>query len=246
MNSTTDLQREELEGCLQLGMEREALNLTRRILARKRVGLKAFRSAVDALLIFADGLHYWRHRVVRAFDQLNNREKAKASPQMFHFYVSLNLWEDAGHFLPKKPASAHELLFSMWTLLQLDRVTEAGNLRMACCRLLNKAGPDFEQSCMIEAMGAYLMKTRDLDLGEKYWWLGTDLWPFAPQAWERLAKLHAMRGLEVAHCAFEFMRSEEDVNEAIGISPEDVDVLRQAFRRHAKSFARVVDGRKGW
>ena len=56
MNIDLALLREELEGCLHLGMEREALQLAGRILRCNNLNAIAFNSAVNALLICEDRL----------------------------------------------------------------------------------------------------------------------------------------------------------------------------------------------
>jgi hypothetical protein len=162
---------------------------------------------------------------------------------MLQFYVSLDLWEQAGRFLPRKPVNAQDFLFSMWTLLHLDRIDEANRLGAMRHRLFLRADSDFEKSCIVEAMGSLLMKTRQLDLGEKTWRLGTELPPFAPNSWERLAQLHALRGLEVTEEAIEFIRRQGDVDENIGIPWEQTKSLQEAMCRYAKGFTHIVDSR---
>lgn len=67
MNIDLALQREELEGCLHLGMERETLRLAGRILRSQNLNATAFNSAVNALLICEDRLGRWLGRVESAF-----------------------------------------------------------------------------------------------------------------------------------------------------------------------------------
>jgi len=56
MNIDMALLREELEGCLHLGMEPEALRLARRMLRSYNLNPTAFDSAINALLICEDRL----------------------------------------------------------------------------------------------------------------------------------------------------------------------------------------------
>ncbi|NBR87180.1 MAG: hypothetical protein EB141_16355 [Verrucomicrobia bacterium] len=155
MNIDLALHREELEGCLHLGMEREALRLAARILRSESINAVAFDSAVNALLICENRLARWVDRVESAFVVLSRRDQPKSAKAMFHFYVSLNRWTDAVRFLPRRPATAEALLFSMWTLLNLRRIEEAEPLYQASIRKFKRAEDEFEQSCLLEAMGCY-------------------------------------------------------------------------------------------
>jgi len=149
------LLREELEGCLHLGMEREALRLAGRILRSHNINATNFDSAVNALLICEARLGRWLGRVESAFAALSRRDQRKSAKAMFNLYVSLNRWTDAARFLPRRPATAEELLFSMWTLLNLRRIEEAEPIYKASVRRFKRVEDEFEQSCLLEAMGCY-------------------------------------------------------------------------------------------
>lgn len=70
VNMDLALLREELEGCLHLGMERQALRLAGRILRSQNLNAIAFDSAVNALLICENRLRRWLARVESAFAAL--------------------------------------------------------------------------------------------------------------------------------------------------------------------------------
>jgi hypothetical protein len=252
MNIDMALLREELEGCLHLGMEREALRLAGRILRTQNLNATAFDSAINALLICEDRLGRWVARVESAFAALNRRDQRRCSTAMFNFYVSLNRWTDAARFLPRRPASAEELLFSMWTLLNLRRMEEASALLNTCYRWFTSTDDEFEESCLAEAIAACEAQTGSWAAAETMWQLGADRWPFAPQAWEGLVKLNALRGLLTANQVFRFVsrarRTHEcqSPNAKVPCAPEQLEVWDQDLHRHAKHLAKVIPAKERW
>lgn len=250
MNIDLTLLREELEGCLHLGMEREALRLAARILRAGTLNAAAFDSALNALLICEDRLGRWRNRVESAFAALTPRDQHKVSRAMFNFHVSLNRWNDAARFMPRQPAGAEELLFSVWTLLHLRRTEEATSLFKGCRRRYRNATDDFERSCLLEAAGCLLAQIGEWGEAEAVSERGSGFWPFASNAWERLVKLHALRGLMTANEVFEFLRHERErmssPNAKVPCTPERLNELDLDFHRHAGHLARVIPARERW
>ena len=252
MNIDLALQREELEGCLHLVMEREALRLAGRILRSDNINAIAFESAVRALLICENRLGRWLGRVEPAYASLNRRDQRKVSKAMFNFYVSLDRWTDAARFLPRRPATAEELLFSMWTLLNLRRTEEATALLNTCYRWFTSTDDEFEESCLAEAIAVCEAQNGSWGEAEAMWQLGAGRWPFAPQAWEGLVKLNALRGLLTAKKVFRFVSRARRTHECqtpnakAKCTPEQLEVLARDFHRHAKHLAKVIPAKERW
>ena len=171
---------------------------------------------------------------------------------MFNFYVSMNRWTDAALFLPRRPATSEQLLFSMWTLLNLRRLEEATALSKACYRRFIRTNDEFEESCIAEAIAACEAQNGSWGAAETIWQLGADRWPFAPQAWEGLVKLNALRGLLTANQVFRFVsrarRTHEcqSPNAKVPCAPEQLEVLDRDFHRHAKQLAKVIPAKERW
>ena len=253
MNIDLALQREELEGCLHLGMEREALRLAGRILRAANLNSTAFNSAVSALLICENRLRRWRGRVESAFAALSRRDQRKSAKVMFNLYVSLNRWNDAARFLPRRPATAEELLFSMWTLLNLRRMEEAELIYKASVRKFRRVEDEFEQSCLLEAMGCYWAQNRDWGAAEYACERGADFWPFAPQAWQRLVKIQAARGWQMATELFSLvgLESSQQIPGASTTSTnhgtaKDLVEQKTLLDRQAARLAKVVPAKERW
>lgn len=253
MNIDLALLREELEGCLHLGMEREALRLAGRILRSQNLNATAFDSAINALLICEDRLGRWVARVESAFAALSRRDQRRCSTAMFNFYVSLNRWTDAARFLPRRPATAEELLFSMWTLLNLRRMEEAAALLHRVRRCFGRTKDEFERSCLLEAAGCLFAQEGDWGQAESVSERAKEFWPFAPNAWERLVKIHSLRGLLSANEVFDFVRRERDradshlsPNAKASCTSERLNELDLNFHRHAKHLAKVIPAKERW
>ncbi len=254
MNIDLALQREELEGCLHLGMEREALRLAGRILRAANLNATTFDSAVNALLICESRLARWIGRLESAFADLSRRDQWKSAKAMFNLYVSLNRWNDAARFLPRRPATAEELLFSMWTLLSLRRMEEAEVTYQVSVRRFRRVEEDeFEESCLLEAIGCYWAQNQDWGAAEYACETGGDCWPFAPQAWQRLVKIQAVRGWQMATELSAAI--DEDVSERLtGASPtttehgtaEDLAEQKALLDRQATRLAKVVPAKERW
>lgn len=252
MNIDLALQREELEGCLHLGMERESLRLAGRLLRSNNINAVAFDSAVNALLICEDRLGLWTGRVESGFAGLSRRDQRRVSKVLFNFYVSLERWTAAARFLPRRPADAQEVLFSMWTLLNLRRMEEATALSNACYRRFMRTNDEFEESCLAEAIAACEAQVGSWGAAETMWQLGAERWPFAPQAWEGLVKLNALRGLLTANKVFRFVsrarRTHEcqSLNAKTRCATEQLSELDVNFHRHARHLAKVIPAKERW
>ncbi|MEN9677419.1 MAG: hypothetical protein RIS76_3315 [Verrucomicrobiota bacterium] len=253
MNIDLALQREELEGCLHLGMEREALRSAGRLLRAANLNATIFDSAVNALLICEDRLARWTGRVESAFADLSRRDQLKSAKVMFNLYVSLNRWNDAARFLPRRPATAEELLFSMWTLLNLRRIQEAEPIYKASVRKFKRVEDEFDQSCLLEALGCYWAQNRDWGAAEYASERGADFWPFAPQAWQRLVKIQAVRGWQMAtelSAAIDQGCSERETGSSAAASNHgtSADLVEQKalLDRQAARLSKVVPAKERW
>ena len=252
MNTVMELRREELEGCLQLGLEKQSLHHAGRILVARRISASGFQSAVGALLVCENHLRRWVRRVESGFARLNPQEQREAASQMLSFYVSLNRWDDAARFLPSRPTTAEELLFSMWTLLNLRRMDEASALLKLCRRHFKRTKDEFERSCVLEAAGCLYAQEGSWGHAESASVRGTEFWPFAPNAWERLVKLQALRGLMTANEVFDFVsrarRTHEcqSPNAKVPCAPEQLEDLDRDFHHKAAHLAKVIPAKERW
>ena len=244
----------ELEGYLELGMTKETLTVARAILKQHPVIASSFCQAVTALLIKADKLKPWQLLIENTYDSLNRKEKKQAAIEMLHFYVSIKDWKKAANFVPKRTNDPMDLLFSMWTWLELKEIEKAKIICKKCLRLLRKVDPDddFVASSLLEAVASYHAQTGDWHQAERVWKYGRKYPWFAENAWEGLVRLHAYRGFLEANNAFESVKGKdflEDKNLALMLpdnSSERSAQVDKIFHRYAKHLAKVIPAKERW
>lgn len=241
----------ELDGYCELGMANEALALCRKLLRCKQINARAFEAVVTTLLIQADHLKRWRRALERAFENLPLNARPNVTGKLFHFYVSVADWNAAFSFLPKKPTTCADLLFSMWTLLELRKTDEAKKIFRKCRRELHPDLDEQDMSSLTEAMASHLAQSGDWPAAARFWRLGSQLESFAPNAWEGLIKLHAYDGLLQANEAFDAIRSEEFWDSSTDVMlPGNTNEIRRLldkkFHRLAKHLAKVIPAKERW
>lgn len=249
----------ELQGYMELGMERESLSAARQVLRSTQISAGEFWHATDAVLVQANRLKPWRRVIETAFGRLNAAGQEKCSRKLFQFFVALSDWKAARPIIPKSSNDPSDLLFSMWTLLELREMEQAQRVYNRCQRIWRNHVPseasdedsEFVVSILTEAMAAYLAQRRKWQQAEELWSIGQDLWPFAPNAWEGLTKLHALRGLLKANDVFDYVRDDEFwSNSCVLNTQQNALAMRRAadieFHRYAKHFAKIVPARERW
>ena len=244
----------ELDGYLELGMKKETLTVARAILKQRPVSGSELSQAVNAILIEADKLKSWQLLVENAYKSLKRTEKRDAAIMMLHFYVSLEDWKKAAIFVPKRTNNTTDLLFSMWTWLQLKEMEKAQIICKKCLRMLRKVDScdDFVASSLLEAVASYHAQAGDWDFAERAWKCGRKYPWFVENAWEGLVRLHAYRSFLEANNAFESVKGIdflEDKKMALmlpGNSIERSALVDKKFHRYAKHLAKVIPAKERW
>ena len=252
MKTRFDQSLNELEGYLELGMAQETLTVAKAILKQRPLTSHAFAQAIQALLIQADNLKPWTRLIERAYEALDRKARKHSASSVLYFYVSIRAWKKASGFVPKRTNDPTELLFSMWTWLELKEMEKAHPLCRKCRRQLQATNPGDELAVgsLLEALGSYYAQTGDWHLAEQAWKSGQDYSPFAENAWDGLVKLHAYRGLLQANVAFDSARanifSDDDNLMLPGNSAGRCAWIDKKFHRPAKYLARVIPAKERW
>ena len=141
----------------------------------------------------------------------------------------------------------------MWTLLNLRRIQEAEPIYKASVRKFRRVEDEFEQSCLLEAMGCYWAQNRDWGAAEYACERGADFWPFAPQAWQRLVKIQAVRGWQMATELSVLIVQECSELEKAGLTAscnhgtaEDLVEQKTLLDRQAARLAKVIPAKERW
>jgi len=118
----------EMRGYIELGMQHEALHLARRFLKRDPLEPEAFNAALDGLLSHCDRLKRWAPMVESAYTRLSKRGQLLVRSAALGFWYSLNEFEKAAAFIPKRldgSVDAQDVAFGIEVLLNLNRLREA-------------------------------------------------------------------------------------------------------------------------
>src|SRR5262245_54905045 len=106
-------------------MKSEALRSARSLLKSHHIKAYQLSAALEAILIQADRVKSWTPVVEAAHSRLSKREKQNVQSQMLGFYYTIGDWESALRFMPARPNTPVDLLFSMDTLLNLKSMKAA-------------------------------------------------------------------------------------------------------------------------
>ena len=206
MNERTSHELNELQGFVEMGMQKEALDLARKLLKRPAVTPQIFTEALHAILVQADHPHRWRPLIEATHLKFSAKQKKLVRNSMFHFYVAINELGVAFLYMPLKPRAADDLLFCMWTLLHLRYMDACDKIADRIQKICKNPKTEFELSCILEAIGSYGAQKGWFDVAENMWTQAISYQWFEANAWEGLihvqvAKAHGYVDLAREHIA---------------------------------------------
>lgn len=244
---------DELQGHVDLGMKRDALRLARQFLKSDRINASEFNAALEAVLIQADRVRPWKTLVEEAYARLSKQDHREVNSQMLGFYYSLHDWESAYRLLPARPQTAHDLMFSMETLLNLRKMAAAKSTQRKCLRMLKQRIDTQAAAALLDALATYHAQLGDLDAAEKYWQEVARLdEPFADNGLSRLVDIQVVRAMLYVKTGLlqieEFGKKGDDA-QAITLPRNRDAILRQAERRlkrYQKSLEKIVPPKELW
>jgi hypothetical protein len=162
----------EISGYADIGMKKEALRLTRKLLQKRRILPDEFSEALRTIGIFASFKSFkkWKPKFEAAYERQSRKFKRKVRSDMLAMYVSLKEWETALQFLSvRKPSSAGEIFFGMEALLELDKLEDAKALAIGSGKVLSSAAYPFEQSLLLDALARFFARRHDWDRAISAW-----------------------------------------------------------------------------
>lgn len=190
MNERTSQELDELQGYVELGMQKESLRLARKLLKQSTVTPQTFTEVLDARLIQSDHL---RPLVEGVHANFSAKQKRLVRNSMFHFYVAMEEFGVAFLYMPLKPRQADDLLFCMWTLLHLRYMDACDAIADRIKKIWRKPKSEFEISCVLEAIGSYAAQNGWFDVAESVWEQAVCYELFEANAWEGLIHLQAAK-----------------------------------------------------
>jgi len=189
----------EISGYADIGMKKEALRLTWKVLEKRRILPDEFTEAVRTMGIYLSSKIWeqWKPKVEAAYARQSRKFKRKTRSYMVEMYGALGEWETALQFLSvQKPSSAFELFFGMKALLELDKLQDAEALATRCRKALSFATNRFEQSLLLDTLGSFFARTHEWDHAIGAWQLAPLAEPFRRDALSGIVKIHLARAFE--------------------------------------------------
>jgi hypothetical protein len=165
----------EISGCVDIGMKKEALRLTRKVLEKRRILPDEFSEAVRTMGVYLSSKTWkqWRPILEAAYNRQSRKFKRKVRSEMLSMYACLGEWETALEFVElRKLSNSADVLFGMEVLLELDKLEDAEVLAYRCWKALRRTPDRFQQAIILTALGAFLSRS--------------GRWSSAIEAWEAM------------------------------------------------------------
>ena len=191
----------EISGYIDIGMKREALQVIRRVLAKRRIFPEEFGEAVRAMGIYLSCKTWkaWKPKFEAAYNHQSRKFKRQARSDMLSMYASLGEWETALQFVElRKLSTSADVLFGMEVLLELDKLEDAGVLASRCWKALRRTPDRFQQAVILTALGAFFSRTRRWSGAIQAWEAMPLEQPFRSNALSGIVKIHLAHAFEAA------------------------------------------------
>lgn len=151
----------ELEGYRGLGMKREALRLTRRILRQPTVTAVQFAAALNTLLTMEHRLKHWRRSVEETYTRLSPQGQRRVRFWMLSFHFSSHDYPAAARLIPKRfrePYGLVELAFAwdIWAELGDEKSSARHYKRIAAGAAY--ADDPFMRGSLLASLGDYCLR----------------------------------------------------------------------------------------
>ena len=235
----------ELDGLIEMGMQREALRAARRTLKSKPISVTAFNTAMNAILTFQDMRKTWRPLVESAYAALPKRSRSVVRFSMMSFYYSMRDYEAAAKLVPWHFSGdlwLMELAFSMETLLTLNRMDAMKRLVRKVPHALKIAEHSMMQAQLLCCWAEYLARKGDWNKAIKLWEIAQVESTFTGDAVVTVVEIHVARALRAIRFGFQLLKQfEKNIDpETEIIVPGNDDALRQQSEKRFRRLENIL------
>src|SRR6266496_3840472 len=203
----------EISGYVDIGMKREALRLTRKVLEKRRILPDEFSEAMRTMGIYlsSETWEQWKPKVEAAYERQSRKFKRKVRSDMLGMYVSLKQWETALQFVSfQRPSTASDFLFGMDVLLELGKVDEAQELAMHCRKALRFVRTEFEQSLLCCALGQFFAHVHQWEDALAAWQAIPPDTCIARNVLTGIVEIHLARALEAVEAGIRLLTERKE------------------------------------
>jgi len=198
MKRNTEPDVNELEGCVKLGMAREALKLARRALKRTDIGATTFNDALDAILRQADKLKPWTMLVEGAYARLPKCDHKSVRFMLVSFRHSIHDHEGVLQLRPRHFGGEFalcELSFGMDAAMALNKMDLAGTLARRLPSAMRAAREPTMQSILRLNLAEFFVRTGKWDDAIAVFETVLDDSIFSRDVVKGIVEIHAARAL---------------------------------------------------
>jgi hypothetical protein len=249
MNSRLGNQVNEIEGCVKLGMKREALKLARRTLKQTNITAKNFNDALDAVLIQADKLKAWTMLVEGAYARLPERDQKSVRFMLMSFRHCNRHNEGVLQLLPRHFTGEFalcELAYAMDAAMSVNKMELAATLARRLPWAIRSAEKPTMQTVLRLNLAEFFTRTGKWDeaIAILETVCGDNV--FCRDAVVGVAEIHIARALLAIKHGFELVgkfNRNFDANMETTLPGNDKKIRQQAetqFRKWQKILGKVV------
>ena len=192
-----DLQIDEIDGYMELGMQDEALAQVHLTLNRGAITPAEFNSCVFALLQ-TDRPESWKRTVESAYGRIKQPGDDKVRSAMLYYYFTIGESKVAWKFFPRHWTKFFDAWVMMQVSLELGRLNQAKAVAQTCSEILAAAQDDFTKASMIDALTSYHVRLGNWDAALKLWNESPNEPCFQRQRLTGIVKIHLAQALEAA------------------------------------------------
>jgi hypothetical protein len=188
----------ELEGMVDLGMQREALRLAKLKLKAWSICGADFLGALHAILVQADRLKPWSPLVEAAYTRLSKREQRFARSAMLAFHYSARDYERASHFIPGRfngGFDSQDLAFAVDTLFQVGKTGKANKLAKHLPLAMQNAESRMQKAMLAACMAESLARKGQWNEAIQIWEAVQSDDILSENAVTGIAEIHVARAL---------------------------------------------------
>lgn len=159
----------ELDGLVDLGAERQIIQLVSQILRLPKPTAIALVQVIRAISMLKRPRR-WRSRIEAAYTRLSKPEKHYARGAMLAYYCTI--WEPqlALRFCKLRHLdSPGQLMNAMHLHLHANDLTQAKKVARKCRKAMAQIHDAHDASCLAEALGRYYARTREWQRALKVW-----------------------------------------------------------------------------
>jgi hypothetical protein len=194
----------EIDGYLELGMQKEALLLVRATLGKTDISAEVFNTCVFAVLQ-SERPESWEDTVESAYERLSKPVSDEVRSAMLNYCFSVRKPAKAFEFFPGRATKFFDAWTMMQVCLELGRLKQAKKIARLCSEILAEAKGNFAKASMSDALAAYYLRIGDWQSALRFWREAPMEAAFQRQRLCGIVKVHLMQALHATRAGLQLV-----------------------------------------